>query len=652
MQRKIKLLRGIVLVLFLGFVSLIALCYSSTSRRERLVSEPVAPAHRENDRPQLISEEFEDTQTIGGRIVSRIRARRTTQYKSGWYLLENVHVSIYRLDGKTYELHCPHAEFHLATKEAIAKGGVRITSSDGVEIRTEELKFDGNRLVNRIPVEFSVQGWSGTAGGLELNVEHETLRLIDRLRVHHPPAVQGEPTMALAADEATFFRKTSEVTFRTNVVLQRGPDLVRAAAITARMDEKQKKLTSLAGDDDVVIRLVRLEPAGQTSGEVTITSDSFFGTFDQAGALTQFLTISATRSRAVMPGPPPRELEATQFRLVFAGGTPTSLHAEGNVVMKETGSLRRTVRANTATLFFDPATRKATNGIAEGNVEYDDGRSQARAKRANFDIASDRVILTAHAGTQPSIVSDSNTIKGNIIEIMPEQRLLKATGAVMAHLVPGKGSSSSASASGTAIFPGGSSPVFVNADSLTIRHQTQSAVFAGSVRAWQETNTLFANELTVQGAGDVVQAKTNVRVTLYNTKDRARQSPVFAKADVLTARKNDQKVILDGKVRIEDEGKTLSAETTTLEFGSDRKLERVEAARSVVVTETASSREGSGDKAVYEVVRQTIVLNGSPAVLKDPRGSVKGQKIVFDLERNKVDVTGTTPSETTYNPPS
>src|SRR5512141_2003053 len=100
MQRKLKLLRQVVLGLLVAFIALIAVLYNSRSGRRPTEAIPINSARRANDRAQLVADVFEDTQTIGGRVVSKIRARRTTQFKSGWYLLEDVHLTIFRPDQK------------------------------------------------------------------------------------------------------------------------------------------------------------------------------------------------------------------------------------------------------------------------------------------------------------------------------------------------------------------------------------------------------------------------------------------------------------------------------------------------------------------------------------------------------------------------
>src|SRR6185436_6498173 len=149
--------------------------------RDKVVPEAVPAAHGKNDRSIAISKKFEDTQTVGGRVVSHIVADEVVAFKSQWNTLKNVRLTLYRENGLSYELTCPEAEFNSETKEAEAKGGVRVTSNDGVDITTAQIHYDGNRLTNNIPVQFKVDRWHGKAGALELDVNGETLHLAKQI---------------------------------------------------------------------------------------------------------------------------------------------------------------------------------------------------------------------------------------------------------------------------------------------------------------------------------------------------------------------------------------------------------------------------------------------------------------------------------------
>jgi lipopolysaccharide export system protein LptA len=158
------------------------------------------------------------------------------------------------------------------------------------------------------------------------------------------------------------------------------------------------------------------------------------------------------------------------------------------------------------------------------------------------------------------------------------------------------------------------------------------------VRAWQDTNTLLANELQVQGNGDSITAKGNVRTLLYNTGDPKRTTPMQSRSDQLLARRNDRRIDLVGGVTIDDAPRNLTSDMAAFFFDDNRKIQRIEAETAVNVADTSSNRKGSGDKAVYHVDKKMIYVSGSPATMTDPGGSITGQQIVFDLTRNRVQI--------------
>jgi lipopolysaccharide transport protein LptA len=304
--------------------------------------------------------------------------------------------------------------------------------------------------------------------------------------------------------------------------------------------------------------------------------------------------------------------------------------------MKELGDAPRDILAEHVTVYFDPNTRRARSAYLEGNFKYTDPKTTASAFRANYDIAGDRIVLTTDPGWQATVVSDGHTLKAKQIEFSPRAQTARASGSVIAQLASrGKGS---VSADATTLFPSGNAPVFVNSDELFMRQADRTAVFTGNVRAWQQTNTILTNELHVQGAGDTVSARGNVRAMLYNSADPARRTPVQATSEQLVARKGDRRIDLLGKVVIIDDARRLESEKASFFFNANQKIQRMEAETNVRVSEIPTSRKGQGDKAIYNVEKKMIYMYGSPATVTEPKGSFSGEQIVFDLTRNKVQV--------------
>jgi lipopolysaccharide transport protein LptA len=641
MQRTVRVLRIALPIAFLAFVWLIVANWNRLGGRPaRQPVELVTSTQRPNDSPLAEARAFRDVQTIGGRVVSEIVAARVVSFESGWTTLEGVTLTLYRQNGLTYVIACPEAEFNSQTKEAKAKGGVRVTSNDNMEIRTAEIRYDGTRLTNDIPVEFKVDRWNGKAGALDLDVPGETLRLHKRVDAVMAPQHPGEQPMTLAGDEGIFRRALNTVEFNQQVQMDRGPERLRSDFMIGRFTQDRKQLVGLEGRGKVVIvTAANTAPGEDFGGRKEITCDVFNTELGPDGQINAINAIAAESpfARALLDGPPRRDITARTFRIALANKAVSEIKADWAVVMKELGPDTRQINAEHVTVAFDQATRRARNAYLEGAFKYADSRTTASAFRANYDIAGDRIVLTTDPGWQATVTSDGQVLKAKQIEFAPRAQTARATGSVIAQLV-GKGKGSGASADSTNLFPS-QKPVFVNADELIMRQQQKIAHFTGNVRAWQENNTILSQEMLVQGAGDSITARGNVRTLLYNTAaDAGRKTPMQSTSEQLIARRNDRRVELVGKVSIVDETRTLKSEKAILFLDENKKVQRMEAENGVNMAETSTGRKGTGDKAIYHVDKKLIYVFGKPATISDPKGNVAGQQIVFDITKDRVQV--------------
>ena len=634
MQRAIRILKIVLPIAIAVFIGYIAVNYRGSKIRRK--ETPVTETESSRGKSIALSQKFHDVQTIGGRVVMEIAADKVVAYESKWTTLQGVRMTIYRPNGLTYQLACPNAEFNSDTKEANAKGGVKLLSSDGVEISTAEMNFDGNRLTNDIPVQFRVDRWNGNAGALDLDVQGETLRLFKQVVATMMPAQPNELPMRIEGVESLFHRRDNTVTFNNTVQMVRGPESVRADFMVGRFTQDRSRLIGLEGNGHChIVMAGNPAPGEDLGGRKDITCDAFN---TEVGPDGQIAAINArgveSPAHAVLDGPPKRDIVARSFRVALANKAVSEIKADVQVVMKELGDAPREVHAEHVTVNFDGATRRASTAYLEGAFHYQDPKTTASAFRANYDIAGDRILLTTDPGWQATVVTEGNTLKAKQIEFSPKAQTARAVGAVIAQLVS-KGKSVSAEA--TNLFPAGK-PVFVNSDELMLRQANRTAVFSGNVRAWQDTNTMFANEMQVTGAGDSIVARGKVRTLLYNTGDPKRTAPVQSHSDTLTARKGERRIDLIGNVTIDDAPRMLKSEKAAFFFDENKKLQRVEAENNVNVAEATTNRKGTGDKAIYQVDKKMIYVNGSPATMTDPGGSITGQQILFDLTRNRVQV--------------
>ncbi|HKB78399.1 MAG TPA: LptA/OstA family protein, partial [Thermoanaerobaculia bacterium] len=247
-----------------------------------------------------------------------------------------------------------------------------------------------------------------------------------------------------------------------------------------------------------------------------------------------------------------------------------------------------------------------------------------------------------------SVTAGGETLKAKTIAFAPRAGTAKATGDVIAQLTA---KDSGPSAASTGLFPGGK-PVFVNSDSVSMRQSAKTAVFTGHVRAWQDTNTLFAEELQVEGMGDQIGARGSVRTLLYNMAPSEKANgPMQTQSDALTAFKTEGRVDLIGNVKIDDGDRHMTGEKASFFFSPNHQMQRIEAQNHIVLLEPALGRKATGDKAVYDVARRVIRMTGSPVTVTDPKQSLSGEQIAIDLNRNKVEVISpTAATQGTYKP--
>lgn len=639
MQRTVRALRIALPILFIAFIAVLYVSWDRTRTPKRRADvQPVTSTQRPLDDPQAEARAFRDVQTIGGRVVSEIVAERVVSFKSGWTTLEGVTLTLYRENGLTYVISCPSAEFNSATKAAEAKGGVKVTSSDGIEIRTAQIRYDGARLTNDIPVDFKVDRWTGNAGALDLDVQGETLRLHKTVTATMAAASPAEEPMTLRGAESFFKRRENLVEFKDQVQLDRGLDSLRADFMIGRFTQDRKQLIGVEGTGHaVIVMAANVQPGEDMGGRKEITAEMFNTEVGPDGKINAINALGGTgMARAILDGPPKRDIVAKNFRIALSNRAVSEIKADWQVVMKELGPEPRQINTEHVTVWFDSGTRRARAAYLEGAFRYADPKNTASAFRANYDITGDKIILTTDPGWQATVVADGQVIKAKQIEFSPRAGTARAAGAVIAQLVS-KGKSGGATADATNLFPTGK-PVFVNADELIMRQAQKIAQFTGNVRAWQENNTILANELLMQGSGDSVTAKGNVRTTLYNTSAEARKAPLKSFSEQLIARRNEKRIELLGNVTMIDETRTLKSEKANIFLDDNRKIQRMEAETNVTVVDTATGRKGNGNKIVYQVDKKMIYMFGKPATLTDLKGGLSGEQIVFDLTRDRVNV--------------
>lgn len=188
--RNIRLLLAFAIVAALAMLAVVAI-----NRAPSL--EPLAPSSPVSAEKQaeLTLRGISVNETSDGRTKWTLVAE-TAQYENERALarLSNASLSTISLDKKIGELvlTAPVAVYHNSTRDIFLSGGVKAIGSNGMEFRTQSIRFSGGKAVlyTSDPVWFSDKEFTVEGVGMEYDVDRASLRLSKNVKATVAPGMR------------------------------------------------------------------------------------------------------------------------------------------------------------------------------------------------------------------------------------------------------------------------------------------------------------------------------------------------------------------------------------------------------------------------------------------------------------------------------
>jgi lipopolysaccharide export system protein LptA len=197
---------------------------------------------------------------------------------------------------------------------------------------------------------------------------------------------------------------------------------------------------------------------------------------------------------------------------------------------------------------------------------------------------------------------------------------------------------------------GGTGPVRVASHEAFLQQSERVFGFRGDVRAWRGDQLLLADQMRGdEGAGTLAangHVRTVWRPAAPDAADPGAAPPQAVEVDAgsLLYRQTAGEAIYDGGVVARQAGRTLRCQKGRIELDADQRMRRFLASGDVRLEEPAERRTLTGVEATYDLTAETIVVDGSPAVLTDPvRGRAEGRQVVYDLRSGRLRLLATPP---------
>lgn len=238
-----------------------------------------------------------------------------------------------------------------------------------------------------------------------------------------------------------------------------------------------------------------------------------------------------------------------------------------------------------------------------------EGADKARIKAGSGDASGDVVTVL---------------IKMDDFEIAGGARMLftpaPAAGAPQGYFAPGE-------------------PVFI--DAATVRYSSEHKRFlcwseTGSARAWQGKRVLAAREIVAAEDGSELACQGRVLSSFpHQPKDGRPEQRVEIGAAKMTYDAKANRVVYEEGASLKTGAVALACRTITVdpgEAGGEPKAMRAEGAVSIALP----SRTASGERADYDLGKDTIVLTGQPVLTDKDKGVIRGDKLTFHLSDGSI----------------
>jgi len=611
-------------------------------RREPAPDSATAPGPAGVGQPTTLLSGFDYSESAGGRTRFSVHADRTVGFAQGaglpstWYRLERVALTLLSASGAPLDVKAAAGEYDPRSKAMNLHGNVVAHDAAGTRIEAEAVHFDP--VLRRLTIPGSVRFSRGAVTGFGKSAVYAT---DDRVLTMAGPITAagsgpGAPFDTLRADAGEYRETEGAMTLSGGVRTVRGPDALSADVVTFH----------LAADNrvDSAVAQGRVQgQAGNGAGVESYAADEARSRFDAAGRLDHVLLTGApaTVSAAAGGGQPERRLSAPRIDLGFDAGRLASADAEGRP------RLDRTVPGRNGAPFSESITSdRAHATIApdgslsvarfEGNVLGVTIDGISRSPIATYAAASGVTTLLSGGGIDAELDSPRGKLVARRIDVDGKLGTITGDGEARAFLRPGD-----RGAGAPEFLASSRQPTRARARRIVFDDRARTARLTGDAALWQEENTLAADEIVLHDADRSALAIGHVRVSARSRPGAGEKAP--ERARIASARMRYDE---GAKTAIFEEGvvavrgsETARGDRGECRFDADRRVERTILDGHVSFEDRATSRRGSGARAVDEPAKGTTNLAGDPAVAQDGQGNrVQGAILTFRKESGSVEV--------------
>jgi len=451
-------------------------------------------------------------------------------------------------------------------------GGVTLTTSDGIAVKSDTAMYSDNDQTARIPgkVTFTRGRMSGTATGATYDQAREILWLLQDAVVDVKPDDAGSGAVHITSQAAGMARRDHYMRFTGSVRFDGEGHLTETdeAMVFLTDDNEKVQRMELRGNSKITGKPdqsgpqsmsardmdVGYAPDGRTlqtahlvenasvalPGEATkkpkqISAKGIDVAMAPDGATVTSLTANENVQLDIPPDGdvPQRRIHAATLMAVGAppGGITNATFVGTPVEFRETRAAKGTLAAIDRTAKSQKLDVKTKPGFGDlesaefhGNVHFTDApETVTDAPTAVYSIAHDSLELSpgqGDAGTAPHVANGRITVEAAHVQMGLTSQKMKADTHVRSRMIQSKDAKTGEQVKMPAMLKP-DKPVNISSNRLDYDGDKSVAVYSGNAHLWQEDTDIKGDTIVLEDKTGNLHATTNVTtvMTLEDAKD-------------------------------------------------------------------------------------------------------------------------------------
>jgi lipopolysaccharide export system protein LptA len=560
-------------------------------------------------------------------------------------------------------------------------GRVKLTTSDGIVVTTENATYNDEEQMTRIPgpMEFKKGRMTGSGVGATYDQARSVLWLLDQAKVDVAPDKKGSGAIHVTAKAAGMARAEHYLKFQgneriTTMELRGNSSMTGKPGSSGPQDMRATNIDLLYAEDGRTLQAAKLvENASiQLPGAKGKTGRRIAGKAMEIAMAPDGATVTnlSANENVLVDLPPDGDAPARRIRSASlmatgpAGGGIQNATFSGNVEYREARGARgklteidRTARSERLDVKTKPGFGDIEQANFHSNVHFTDGpNTVADAPTAVYNIAQDRLELSPGDGDKgpgPRVSDGRISIDAVRIQMGLSNQKMKADTNVRSVMTqtPAKPAAKTEAVKVPSLLKQ-DEPVTVKSNRLDYDGASSLATYEGNATLWQGKTDIKADKIVVDDKTGNLRATTNVVSNLVLTQPNVKKpaagtasapkaaapkpevvEPTIIRANELLYEDAKHRATYAGAAHMSGPNGDVTGDKIELFLAEQGgQLERAEADGNVVSRQ--DNRRAYGEHLTYVAKDDLYTMTGRPVKIYEQKPTsctiTEGTTLVFD----------------------